>query len=308
MPTLLVIGALALDRPIRLDAPLRSGGRVRGRSLDGALEGRLGGGAANAGCALLAAGHAVLIASLLADDAEGRRVRAAAEAAGLDLSLTGVRRLDLSLTGVRPGASGRTLVFVEPSGERTIIGLDGSLPEGRPAIDPPSDHPGVRPDGLFIRSAFGGAADWAQLTAGPVILHWPTHGYDGEADVVVASADDLPEGQAAAPFADAAARLGPRLAWVVTTHGAAGAIAHGRDGTRIAAKVPPAVTRDATGAGDAFAAGLLEALAGGASMEQALPHACAWGAAAAGLDSSAPAGAAAGTFQPWSGEALAQLA
>ena len=29
MPTLLVIGALALDRPIRLDGPLRSGGRVR---------------------------------------------------------------------------------------------------------------------------------------------------------------------------------------------------------------------------------------------------------------------------------------
>ncbi|MGZ3315001.1 MAG: PfkB family carbohydrate kinase [Caulobacteraceae bacterium] len=91
-------------------------------------------------------------------------------------------------------------------------------------------------------------------------------------------------------------------------HGAAGAVAHGRDGVRIAAKAPPAVTLDATGAGDVFAAGLLDALTGGAAMDQALAHACAWGAAAAGLDSSAPVGAPAGTFRDWSGEAAAKLA
>jgi sugar/nucleoside kinase (ribokinase family) len=303
MSTLLIIGAVALDRPIRLDAPLRSGGRLRARSLDGSLEGRLGGGGANAGCALLAAGHAVVIGSLVADDAEGQRVRAAAEAAGLDLALT----------GVRPGVSGRTLVLVEPDGERTIIGLDGSMPNVRPAIDLPSDHPTLLPDGLFIRSAFGGAAEWARLTEGPVVVHWPTYGYDGEADVVVASADDLPADQAEAPFAAVADRIGPRLDWVVVTYGAEGAIAHGRDGARIAARVPPVVALDATGAGDVFAAGVLEALVAGAAMDQALVHGCAWGAAAAGLDSSAPVGAPLGTFRPWragprSGEALAQLA
>ena len=198
-------------------------------------------------------------------------------------------------------------MLVEPTGERTIIGLDGAVPDARPALEPPSDHPAVRPDGLFIRAAYDGAADWAAQLVGPVIVHWPAPAYDGEADVVVASADDLPEDVASAPFAAASARIGPRLGWVVVTHGVAGAVAHGRDGARIAASAPPVVTRDATGAGDVFAAGLLDALAGGAAMDQALAHACAWGAAAAGLDRSAPADAP-GTFHPWSGEALAQRA
>jgi ribokinase len=298
MQTLLVIGALALDRPIRLDGPLRSGGRVRARSLDGALGARLGGGAANAGCALLAAGHVVLAGSLLADDADGRQARALAQAAGLDLQLV----------GSRPGVSAQTLILIEPTGERTIIGLDGVMPAVRPAIDTPSSHPAVQPDGVFIRSAFDGAADWARRAKGPVILHWPAPGYDGEADVVVASADDLPDDFVESPFTDAAARLGTRLSWVVVTHGADGAIAHGRNGLRIAAMAPPVVTRDATGAGDVFAAGLLDALVRGAQMEQALAHACVWGATAAGLDGSAPIDVPAGTFRPWSGEAPAQLA
>jgi sugar/nucleoside kinase (ribokinase family) len=298
MPTLLVIGALALDRPIRLDGPLRSGGRFRAWSLGGALEGRLGGGGANAGCALLAAGHAVGVAAILADDADGRRALSLARAAGLDLALT----------RSRPGTSPRTLVLVEPSGERTIIGLDGAMPDIRPTLDPPSRHPAGRPDGVFVRAAYAGAADWARVAAGPVILHWPAPAYDGEADVVVASAEDLPEALARDPFTAASAQLGPRLGWAVVTHGAAGAVAHGRDGARIAAGVPPAVTRDATGAGDVFAAGLLDALALGAPMDQALVHACAWGGAAAGLDGSAPTDAPPGTFRPWSGEALAKLA
>lgn len=296
MPTLLVIGALALDRPIRLGAPLRSGGRLRGQSLGGRFEGRLGGGAANAGCALLAAGHAVQVASVLADDADGAWVRSRAAAAGLDLARV----------VCHAGTSARTLVLIEPSGERTIIGLDGALLAGRPALDPPPRHPGTPPDGVFVRSPFAGAAEWARRSAGPVVLHGPAPGYDGAADLVVASADDLPQAEAEAPFAAAAARLGERLRWVVITHGAAGAVAHGRGGERIAARVLPVMTRDATGAGDVFAAGLLDALVAGAAIEPALAHACAWGAAAAGLDGSAPVDAPTGTFRPFSGQALAQ--
>jgi sugar/nucleoside kinase (ribokinase family) len=294
MPTLLVIGVLALDRPIRLDELLRSGARLRARSLGGALEGRLGGGAANAGCALRAAGHEVLAASFLPDDADGRRTRALAEAA----------RLDLRLTRSRPGKSTRTIVLVEPTGERTIINLDGIAPDLRLTLDSPSDHPDVKPDGLFIRASYGGAADWARRTAGPVLLHWPAPAYEGEADVVVASADDLPDEVAEAPFAAAAARLGRRLNWVVVTQGAAGATAFSA-GERIAVQAPPAVARDTTGAGDVFAAGLLDALVAGADMGGALSHACAWGAAAASLDSSAPVEAAPGAFRSWSGQAFA---
>ena len=298
MSNLLVIGALALDRPVWVEGPLRAGGRLRGRTLGGAFEGRLGGGGANAGCALAAAGHAVMAGSVLADDDDGRRVRALAQAAGLDLTLV----------SSRSGASSRTMILLEPSGERTIVVLDGAMPDPRPGLDPPSRHPQVRPEGAFIRSPYPGAADWARATAGPVVLHWPAPGYDGKADLVVASAEDLPAGMAQDPFEAAASRLGARLQWLVLTHGADGAVAHGKAGARIAAKAPPAVTRDATGAGDIFAAGLLDALTGGAAMDQALAHACAWGAAAVGLEGSAPVGAPAGTFRPWSGEALAELA
>ena len=297
MSTLLVIGALALDRPIRLDGPLRSGGRLRARTLEGALEGRLGGGAANAGCALLAAGHGVLAASVLADDDDGLRARALAEAAGLDIGLV----------SSRPGTSGRTLVLLDPTGERTIIGLDGSMPDPRPKLVAPSRYPPLAPDGVFVRTAYDGAADWARMTAGPVILHWPAPAYDGEADVVVVSVEDLPEALASAPFPSAAARLGPRLGWVVVTHGKDGAVAHGKDGLRIEARAAPARVRDATGAGDVFAAGLLDALVSGADMGDALRHACAWGAAAAELDGSAPVGAVVGTFRAWSGKPLAKF-
>jgi sugar/nucleoside kinase (ribokinase family) len=296
MPILLVIGALALDRPIRLTGSLRAGARLRAQSLNGALEGRLGGGAANAGCALLAAGHTVLIASVVADDDDAKRATALARAAGLDVGR--VR--------ARPGSSARTLVLVEPTGERTIIGLDLVPPEVRPPLDLPDRHRGPRPEGVFIRAAYGGAADWARLSPGPVILHWPTGGYDGEADVVVASAEDLPPGLSEAPFAAAGGDFGARLRWIVVTHGAAGAVAHGRDGACIAVRAAPVAARDATGAGDVFAAGLLDALVAGAAMEQALAHACAWGAAAAQLDCSAPVSAPPGAFPPWSGEALAQ--
>jgi sugar/nucleoside kinase (ribokinase family) len=133
-----------------------------------------------------------------------------------------------------------------------------------------------------------------------VILHWPSPTYDGEADVVVASADDLPEGLADNPFATAeAARLGERLGWIVVTHGAAGAVAHARDGARVAAQAPPVEARDTTGAGDVFAAGLLDALACGAPMDHALAHACAWGAIAAMLEGSAPVAPPPGAFRRW---------
>jgi sugar/nucleoside kinase (ribokinase family) len=285
MALVLVIGTVALDRPIWLYRPLCSGGRSWGRSQAGDLHGRLGGGAANAGCALRAAGHRVLVASMLAEDTDGAEARRLAEAAGLDLTLT----------GVRPGRSSKTLILIEPDGERTILGLDGGLDREldraamqriRPSIPGPSALTDARPDGLFVRSAYEGAVDWARTVSGPVLLHWPSGTYTGEADVVVASADDLPAETAREPYTTVAATLTPRLQWVVVTHGAAGAVAHGPDGT-IAVPATARTVCDATGAGDVFAAGLLDALMAGASMRQALEHACAWGGASVELEGSA---------------------
>jgi ribokinase len=285
MARLLVIGAVALDRPIRLAAPAAPGARVPGVTLDGRLGGRLGGGGANAAVAWAAAGHAAMVASLVPDDKVGDTALELARAAGLDLSL--VRR--------RPGPSGMTLILLDPSGERTVIGLDADR-SARLPMATPDDLAGWAPDGVFIRSAYEGAEAWARATGGPVLLHWPSPAYRGEADMLVTSADDLDAAFLADPYGAARSVVGERLRWAVVTQGARGATAYGAEG-QVTTPAPPAQVRDATGAGDAFAAGLLEAIVAGADIRAALAHACAWGAAAVALDSSAPLDAPAGTFR-----------
>lgn len=289
MANFLVIGALALDRPVWLEGPLEKGGRVAGRSLEARLAPRLGGGGANAGVALRKAGHQVRLASLVAGDAGGDDAIAMAKAAGLDVALV----------GRRPGESRITLILIEPDGERLVMGLD--LDRGRlilPPLPAPADHLEVQPDGLYLRAAFPGAEAWAAVSRGPVVVHWPAPHYRGRADVVVCSADDLDAATLAAPFDAAQAVFGAGLTAIVVTHGAAGASAFD-GGAPITVRPPAAEVVDATGAGDVFAAGLLEALSAGASMEQALTQACHWGAVTVGLKSSAPVEAAAGLYRPF---------
>ena len=105
MAEFLVIGALALDRPVWLSGPLSPGVRLRGRSQQGALAGRLGGGGANAGVALARAGHSVALAAFAVAGADGDAALAAARAAGLDTGR--VRR--------RAGGGGVTLTDRAPS-------------------------------------------------------------------------------------------------------------------------------------------------------------------------------------------------
>ena len=283
MAEFLVIGALALDRPVWLSGPLSPGARLRGRSLKGALAGRLGGGGANAGVALARAGHGVALAAFAAAGDDGDAALAAARAAGLD---TGRVR--------RRAGGGVTLILIDPDGERVVLGLDVEAAP-LPPLSPPAEGEGF--DGLYIRSPYPGADAWARACRGPVVAHWPAGNFGGPCDVLVASADDCPPEELADPFAAGRAQVGARLKWMVVTHGAGDVVAY--DGARsISVTPPPARMVDATGAGDVFAAGLLDALAAGADMEEALPHACAWGAIAVGLESSAPLTGAFRAFRP----------
>lgn len=284
MADFLVIGALALDRPVRLSGPLVPGARLAGASLDAALAGRLGGGGANAGVALARAGHRVSLISVVADDADGAAALAMAAAAGLDTGR--VRR--------RPGRSRTTLILIDPAGERIVLGLDLE----RPTL-PDLPRPGAddRFDGLYVRAPYPGAHAWAEACRGPVVAHWPAGDFVGPCDVLVASADDCDAATRADPFAAGRTQVGERLRWMVVTHGAGEVTAH--DGLRtLEVAPPPAGVVDATGAGDVFAAGLLEALTAGAQMQDALRHACSWGAKAVGLDSSAPLDGDFAPFRP----------
>jgi sugar/nucleoside kinase (ribokinase family) len=276
MANLLVIGAVSLDRPVWIDRPLVSGGRLRGRSQDGMLAPRLGGGGANAACALMAAGHQVKVATSLADDPDGSDALTLAQAAGLDLSLA----------SFRAGRSPATIILIDPTGERTIIGMDGKIGT-MPDIPPPQIAPDYRPDGLFIRAPYLGAAAWAEMTAGPIILHWPAQDYAGRADVVVTSAGDLDSVPADQMFEKISSQMNQRPEWVIVSRGAQGAQAFSAS-LALSARAPAANVVDATGAGDIFAAGILDALCAGAHMADALAHACQWGAWAVGQNGSAP--------------------
>ena len=284
MAEFLVIGALALDRPVRLSGPLESGGRLLGRTLEGALAGRLGGGAANAGVALARAGHRAAVLGVVAQDGDGEACLALARAAGLD-----TRRVVR-----RPGPSRTTLILIEPGGERLVLGLDFEAAE-LPPLPPP--EPDEAFDGLYVRSPYAGAEAWTAACRGPVLAHWPAGGFAGPCDVLVASMDDCDGATLADPFGAGRAQVGERLKWMVLTRGGHSVTAH--DGRRVLrATPPPARVVDATGAGDCFAAGLLEALSAGADMASALAHACAWGAAAVAQDASAPLAGDFAAFRP----------
>ena len=258
----LVIGALAWDAPVRLSGALRSGARLTGRPLPE----RLGGGGANAGCAIARAGHQACVATYLGQDARADALRNAAERAGLDLSLC----------SSHDHPTGQTQILIEPSGERAILhvrAFDSSATA--PALPPLLADVGAF-DGVFVRAHYPGAADIAMTHAGPVILHWPpSRIMPFPADVLVGSRDDLDGAFGTDPLREARAEVSDRLRWVVLTDGANGATAYGEAGS-IHQPAHPASLVDATGAGDVFAAGLLEALAAGASIGAALDHASGW--------------------------------
>jgi sugar/nucleoside kinase (ribokinase family) len=72
--------------------------------------------------------------------------------------------------------------------------------------------------------------------------------------------------------AEQAARIlqGVSGGWVVVKLGSRGCFAAGPEGIELSVSAPPVTVTDTTGAGDAFNAGLIHALATGASWEQAL--------------------------------------
>lgn len=291
MARILTYGGLNWDRPIHLSAPIAAGARAVGFSRDSALGGRLGGAAANTGVGLALAGHEVAIAAAVPANADGEAAVAAAQAAGLDTSL--VRR--------DPAMAGRTLILIDPSGERIVLGLDPAdtveaVWAAADARDARACAPAVlaaaqsvAPEAVYAAGYGEAPGAYLALASRLAVQQWPS----GEprksgAHIVLASARDVPAAAAGAdPFTAAEAFAGETLEWVVVTRGGGGASAY--DGRRaIHVSVAPAAVVDATGAGDAFAAGLIHALLDGAEMEAALPHACGWGALAVAHDGSTP--------------------
>ncbi len=307
MARILVAGGLGWDVPLWLDQPLSSGARIAARTLKmpagaapaggATLQGRLGGGAANIASALARAGHDVLVMGRVGQDTLGQYVFYALHMRGL------------SLDGIWVDAAPTTSlqILIEPSGERTILGIGPARSTGAGAGQPRQRWSMAAalvqrfaPDALILRGSQPSVPSHARLLDGRlVVAHMPWWGDRPErVDVAVGSHKDLGDQAFAEPLQAAAAAFGS-ASWGVVTAGEAGVRAQSATAQLIVPAVPATVI-DATGAGDIFMAGLTDALLAGAAMGDALAHGCRWGAVAVAMEGSAPEPGAEG-FCPFSG-------
>jgi len=261
---IVVVGSVAQDDVVTLLQPLSPG-----RHLDAtATRLRLGGGGANTAIPLSHAGHRVTLLAPVGADAVADWLLATLQAAGIDVSA--IARV--------PDDSTRSLVLVEPGGERTIVNLHRCRESG-----PPRRLASLEKDVVYVRSR---DLDLRELLAEAaerclVVAHVPPLARGSRpAHVLVGSESDLPPGFLADPWEKGREVAGERLRLVVITRGPRGAEAFGAT-DRIAVPAPAvSVVVDTTAAGDVFAAGLVHGLALGRPTRAALETAVAWGAAA----------------------------
>lgn len=271
MARIVVVGSVASDEVIRLAERCREGAH-----LNGVAAGiRLGGGGANTAVALAAAGHHVSLVAAVGDDAPGDWQLAQLAAAGIDTAF--IARV--------AGPSTRSILLVDPEGERTIVNL-GRAQER----EPPRRLLHIAADLIYVRSRAGGLAPLLAAKAAEctLVAHIPPlEAGIFPAHVVVASASDLDANVRVAPFATARQVAGDLLRWMVLTQGGEGVTAYTAEGAALSVSAPQVQAVDSTGAGDAFAAGLCHVLAQGAAMGSALTEAVRWGSAKVAQDGSA---------------------
>jgi sugar/nucleoside kinase (ribokinase family) len=250
----LVAGHANLDRVWQLAEPLRAGARlnVLSRHL------RLGGGGANTAAALVTLGAPVKLACRLASDTVGDAMFAWLAEAGVDMAAT--ERHD--------GATTAGDILLDPSGERTLLGTSSAaashiLPtallnwSGRVAY--------VNLSRLADPSALAAVTARCLLVAQmPLDLAQPR-----PVQVLIASRSDV-SGISPEELFRRRAVLDTALRQVVLTDGPGSVALADASGVRMLEPAGPAVSGNTIGAGDFFAAGLLQALGSGAEIGAAV--------------------------------------
>ena len=265
MAEIVVFGVVAADVVLRVPRIPAAGGHVNAE----ALGWRIGGSSANVACGLSTAGHHVRLVGPVGGDAMGGRLLAELDQYGVDTEYC--FRAD--------AASPHTLILLDDTGERTIIAVDSGpgpssfLPVRRPDL---RSVDCVHVEG-YARYPTGtaAAAESALLVTSPPVpgaTTWP-------ATIVVGSEAQYSDVGPAGMFEAVRSVAGERLKWVVVTRGRDGADAYATF-SQVHVDAVAADQVDATGAGDAFTAGLLHGLLQGDDMVTALQAGAAWGAAA----------------------------
>ena len=271
MSRIVVLGDLMVDVVVRLSGPLARGSDVPARI---GLHG--GGSAANAAAWLAAAGTEPVLIARIGDDERGRSARDELRAAGVDARLA----VDPELS------TGTCLVLVGPDGERTMAPDPGANEALRDA-DLPDEL--LAAGGHLHVSGYALLRDGSRPAAREAIARAHAAGMSVSVDPsssALLSADFLDHAEGATlllPNASeahaltgdsdpelAARELARRFGEVVVTLGAAGALWTDGEAVLRAAAEPVESVVDSTGAGDAFAAGLLGERIRGAGVAEAL--------------------------------------
>jgi ribokinase len=274
MPDVVVFGTPVADVVLRVTALPRPGDQIRAEPLGW----RLGGGSANIACGLAAAGHEVELIGAVGTDTMADELLTELEQRGVRTH--GCIRM--------PGPSARALILLDEHGERTILILGGEKwPEPLPLRGlPPASGVAcvyVESYGLFPTTI----AD--RFPAALLVATPPAHGNSTwPADVIVGSERQYQPNGLVSPYESARAVAQSRLRFVVVTRGARGADAYGPHGCCHHVEGKTARQVDATGAGDAFAAGLIAALLAEHGIQAALERGAAQGAAAVEVLQSIP--------------------
>ncbi len=259
-----VIGPVAWDWTFQVDRIPPSGGYTQARS----PAGRPGGTGANVAVALASTQAEVCMVGYVGRDAVGRRLLAFLRKQAVDTEY--VAKVD--------GDTPQVFLFIEPSGERTIIEVTADLSQSI-AVPVAAISPGDIAYFAVWQASF--LPPMAELISKDVTV--ATVPPDGEQPILPATFIIGSESHhhslniVLKNYSDLLAQ--GTLRCVVVTRGADGAIAYCHRDTIIqpAKRVKPI---DTTGAGDAFTAGFLHQIALGRSIKDALRVGTDWGTAA----------------------------
>lgn len=283
-----------VDVVARLSGPL-----VPGSDTAAAIDFHGGGSAANTAAWLARAGVAVALVARVGADEFGRQARAMLLADGV--------RAELTVDPQHP--TGTCIVLVDRDGERTMVPSTGANdgPAGVPEqLWQPGAHlhvsgyallhAGSRPSALAalaIATRVGATVSVDAASTAPLIATGPRQFLDWlPPDVLLlANADEAGALTGGLDAIEAARSLGARVGAAVVKLGPAGAT--WSDGAQsITVPTAPRPPVDSTGAGDAFAAGLLAARLTGADVTAALAAGNRLAAAAIGHPGARPIGRA----------------
>lgn len=269
MANILLIANLNCDRILQLDKPLQTGGRFHYQ--DGGQ--RLGGGGANTGLGLVWAHHRVALVSQVGRDKIGDWLLAEASTQGIDCHL--IQRHNQ--------ASNEMLLVMTPDGERTII-----RPE-RPNFELAAPPIWDLWDAVYFNSSAEGAVSWAKtaLKQSLVFAQLAKDDRPRPCHILIASKTDMAGRSEYAPWQYGLSIAGDCLKYFIVTDGEEGAILYTKDDSIQVAAVPATIV-DTTGAGDAYASGLIHGMTTGLSIIDSMKEGAKWAAFAVATQSSIP--------------------